>query len=260
MRTPRFKLNFLTAFLLLVGVLLTLRIGGLVHDLDPSLAAELAAIDTAAGDATRASGESEIKPAKTPAETGAPAKPVDEAGKTDAKAAAKEPDRPGATGAPPSPAPNPTGGIPRDPSLFSDAEIEVLQQLAKRRAALEEREKDMEMREGLLQAAEQRVEQKISELKKLREIVAQLIKRYEGKEQQKLAALVKIYEKMKPKDAARIFDQLEMEVLLSVMQGMKGSKVAPILAAMDSKKAREVTQELAARRNDLDVDAAEGGS
>jgi flagellar motility protein MotE (MotC chaperone) len=60
--------------------------------------------------------------------------------------------------------------------------------------------------------------------------------------------LVKTYETMKPKDAARIFDTLEMEVLIEVAQRMKEAKLAPVLAAMDPAKAQSVTVELAARR------------
>ena len=56
---------------------------------------------------------------------------------------------------------------------------------------------------------------------------------------------------MKPKDAARIFEELDLEVLLQVVQRMKEAKVAPILAAMDPKRATEVTTRLAERRQEI---------
>lgn len=53
-----------------------------------------------------------------------------------------------------------------------------------------------------------------------------------------------IYENMKPKDAGRIFEELEMNVLLEVAEKMNNRRLAPILAKMDPKKARDVTEEL----------------
>ena len=60
--------------------------------------------------------------------------------------------------------------------------------------------------------------------------------------------LVKIYEAMKPKDAARIFDQLDMNILLQVVERMAERRVAPILADMSPKRANELTAEIASRR------------
>ena len=51
-----------------------------------------------------------------------------------------------------------------------------------------------------------------------------------------------------PGDAARIFEALEMPVLLDVIERMREGKSAPILAAMDPLKAKEVTASLVERR------------
>jgi len=68
---------------------------------------------------------------------------------------------------------------------------------------------------------------------------------YNEKENMKIASLVKIYENMKPKDAAKIFEELDMPILLQVVNVMKESKVAPILSAMDPVKAKEISTEFA---------------
>jgi flagellar motility protein MotE (MotC chaperone) len=52
---------------------------------------------------------------------------------------------------------------------------------------------------------------------------------------------------MKPKEAARIFDTLDMDILLSVVEQMRGRKMAPILANMNPEVAQRLTVELAAR-------------
>ncbi len=131
---------------------------------------------------------------------------------------------------------------------FSAAEVEVLTELAKRREDLEGWERELGLREGLLQAAEQRVDDKIGELKQLRSEIEALVRLHDEQEEAELESLVKIYETMKPKDAARILQELEMDVLLSIMERMKERSMAPVLAAMEPARAREVTSELAQRQ------------
>ena len=63
-----------------------------------------------------------------------------------------------------------------------------------------------------------------------------------------MKSLVKIYESMKPKDAARIMQQLDMAVLLEVSERMREQKMAAILARMNGETAKTVTMELANRR------------
>lgn len=125
---------------------------------------------------------------------------------------------------------------------------ELLQHFAERRAEIERRTKEVEQREALLIAAEKRIDQKIQELDKVRSEIQKLMRQGDEKQAAQLESLVKIYETMKPKDAARIFEELEMPVLLGVIERMKEQKTAPILAAMDPVKAKEVTSALVERR------------
>jgi flagellar motility protein MotE (MotC chaperone) len=64
--------------------------------------------------------------------------------------------------------------------------------------------------------------------------------------------LVKLYEAMRPRDAATIFNDLEMPVLLQVVDRMKEAKAAPVLAAMQPDKARDLTAKLAQMRTKRD--------
>lgn len=136
------------------------------------------------------------------------------------------------------------------------AEVELLQHLGERRTELDRRARELEQREALLVAAEQRFDQKATELQKLREEIQGLLKTVDDKQAAQLESLVKIYETMKPKEAARIFEALDLPVLLNVMERMKETKTAPILAAMDPVKAKEVTVALVDRRQLPQVPAA----
>lgn len=147
--------------------------------------------------------------------------------------------------------PTPEGQItdlPADPFQMTDEEITLLQSLSQRREELEQRAREIDEREVLLKAAEQRIDEKIAELERLQGTIEALLVKHDEQSETQLQSLVKIYESMKPKDAARIFEELDMEVLLEVVERMKERKTAPILAEMNPDRAKTVTLELAQRR------------
>ncbi|NKD77619.1 hypothetical protein HEQ60_07590 [Haematospirillum sp. H1815] len=130
---------------------------------------------------------------------------------------------------------------------FTRTEVDVLQRLAERRELLDRREKELDTRDGMLKAAEKRIDRKIVELQNLEKTISQLLNRHNEAEKRRIDQLVKIYATMKPKDAAGIFNALEMGILLTIMENMKEAKTAPILAAMEPEKARAVTMEMSRR-------------
>jgi flagellar motility protein MotE (MotC chaperone) len=134
-----------------------------------------------------------------------------------------------------------------DPLGYTPEEIDVLESLAQRRQALDERERQLADREALLAAAEQRIDAKIVELKAVQLAVEGMANAQEQKSEDAMKSLVKIYESMKPKEAASILQELDPDVLLDVVDRMKEQKAALVLALMDPIKAQAVTQELARR-------------
>lgn len=138
--------------------------------------------------------------------------------------------------------------LARDPFNYTDEEVDVLQQLAKRRTELDQRARQLDEREALIKAAEQRMDQKMAELKALQATVQDLLKQRNAADERQLQSLVKIYENMKPKAAAQIFEEMDMDVLLDVVSRMNERKVSPILALVSPTRAKELTYELAERR------------
>lgn len=138
---------------------------------------------------------------------------------------------------------------PVDPLSMSPSEVELLQKLAERRAELDKRAAEISQREVVLQAAEKRIDEKIAKLETLKKDIGGIVDKQSAEDQARLESLVKIYSTMKPVDAARIFSQLDMPVLLGVVEHMKERIAAPILAAMDPGKAKAVTLALAERRD-----------
>ncbi len=134
-----------------------------------------------------------------------------------------------------------------DSQSSSPAEVDVLSSLAKRHTALDAREADIEARADLLAAAENRVDGKIANLKQLQDKITALLAERDTEQDKQLASLVKTYSAMKPKDAARIFDNLSDDVLVPVAQAMKSDALAPVLAAMTPDAAQKLTVKLADR-------------
>ena len=58
-----------------------------------------------------------------------------------------------------------------------------------------------------------------------------------------------IYSGMKPKDAARIFNTLDMDILIAVISKMPEAKSGAIIATMDADPARALTTMLAEQKN-----------
>ena len=103
------------------------------------------------------------------------------------------------------------------------------------------------------------IDKKIEEMKVLQATIEQSITTYDEQQAAKMASLVKIYENMKPKDAARIFEELDMDTLLLVAERMKERSLAPIMANMDPGRARDITVDLSRRRQLPQEDAVAGG-
>lgn len=132
---------------------------------------------------------------------------------------------------------------------YSEVRMELFKDLSKRRKVLEDKERALSVREALLKAAEQEINQKYEELLSIRSEIKDLLAQQSEEEQKRIASLVKIYEGMKPKDAARIFNTLDRDVLIQVVSKMSERKSAPIIASMDPDRARTLTIMLMEQRS-----------
>lgn len=125
------------------------------------------------------------------------------------------------------------------------SEIEILKRLAERRKQLDKLEEDLLMRENLLKATEDKVGKRLEELQQIEAKAASQPKDTAAEQKKQLADLVKMYEAMKPKDAARVFDGLETKLLVDLGRQMNPKKLADIVAKMSPEVAQRLTAELA---------------
>ncbi|HTL65985.1 MAG TPA: flagellar protein FlbB [Pseudolabrys sp.] len=140
--------------------------------------------------------------------------------------------------------------IPLEPGrITSPGERAVLERLQSRRQELDTRNRELEMRENLLKAAEKRLEAKVAELKGTESRVNTAMGTRDKVGAERFKSIVSMYENMKPKDAARIFDRLEMRILIDVSTEMNPRKMSEIMAQMSPDAAERLTVELANRAN-----------
>ena len=125
---------------------------------------------------------------------------------------------------------------------------DIARELQRRRAEVLELEAGLALREAALRAAEADLSAEIDRLEAFQRQLEALVGEAEEEEEERLQQLVKMYESMRAKSAAAIFDRLEMPVILAVAKRMREARMAAILAAMNPDRARIVTSELARER------------
>ncbi len=129
-------------------------------------------------------------------------------------------------------------------TAFTQSEILILQELAERREALDIRAKEIDKKAIQLKVAQEEIDKKLEQLKNYEQKLEKLINGYNQKERENLNSLVKLYATMKPKDAARIFNSLDMDILVSTIREMKPASSSAILSQMQPERAKNVTAEL----------------
>ena len=142
---------------------------------------------------------------------------------------------------------------------ISPGERSILTDLRRRRQELDARAKALDARSVLLGAEERQINQRIAELQDLQKKLEAMNARRKQREDASWQGLVKLYQAMDPRDAAKIFDDLDMNVLLQVVDRMKEAKAAAILATMQPDKARSLTDALAHMRMQREQPAASAG-
>ncbi len=142
---------------------------------------------------------------------------------------------------------NPSQTIPTNTisdNGFSQSEIMILQELAERREALDLRSKEIDRKAVQLKVAEDEIDKKIKQLQDYEQRLKKLMIEYNQEEKEKISSLAKLYINMKPKDAARIFNTLDMSILIPILKEMKPATTSAILSQMNPERVKEVTAEL----------------
>ncbi|GJD55695.1 MotE family protein [Methylobacterium dankookense] len=176
--------------------------------------------------------------------------PIDPA--TTGSVTPKEPEKPK------EPEPPPRAQPPM-PDPISPTERALLEKLSARRDALRQKSDELELRERVLGEAERKLESGVGDLRKAEEKVEGTPQK-EDAAKQGLKNIVTMYETMKPKDAARVFDRLGHEVLVPIVLAMNPRKMAEVLAVMQPEAAERLTIALANRARGVQPQQAQAAA
>jgi flagellar motility protein MotE (MotC chaperone) len=130
---------------------------------------------------------------------------------------------------------------------ISASERAILERLQSRRQELEARAREIDIRESLLKAAEKRIETRVEELKAVESRISTASEHKTETDAARFKGIITMYEGMKPKDAAKVFDRLEMSVLYEIASQIAPRKMSDILGLMQPEAAERLTVELARR-------------
>jgi flagellar motility protein MotE (MotC chaperone) len=151
-----------------------------------------------------------------------------------------------APAAPPAPA---ASAPPIQAPPAAQAERELLENLRARRLELDRQAEELAQRELLLGATERRMAERVNELRLLQAGLEGEVRARDEREEARIRQLARVYEAMRPRDAAAILDDLDMPILLQVIERMREAKASPVLAAMRPERARAATAELSRLRS-----------
>ncbi len=127
------------------------------------------------------------------------------------------------------------------------SERAVLERLQARRQEIEARAREIDIRENLIKSAEKRIEGRIEEMKATESRINVATQQKNDAEAARLKGLVTMYENMKPKDAAKVFDRLEISVLFEIASQIAPRKMSDIMGQMQPEAAERLTVEMARR-------------
>jgi flagellar motility protein MotE (MotC chaperone) len=144
---------------------------------------------------------------------------------------------------------------PEQTQPVSASERAILERLQSRRQELEARAREIDIRENLLKAAEKRIETRVEEMKAVESRITTATGQKAETDAARFKGIITMYEGMKPKDAAKVFDRLEMSVLFEIASQIAPRKMSDILGLMAPEAAERLTVEMA-RRAGSDKSAA----
>lgn len=125
---------------------------------------------------------------------------------------------------------------------------DVMAHIQQRELELKRKEELLQQREEYLKGMQQDVERQLKELIDVqKEIQAYRTEKEENRSAQ-IRSLSKIYGTMKPKEAAKLLENLEDQLVVSIISSMNATEAANILANMDIKKAAKISQSLSQSR------------
>jgi flagellar motility protein MotE (MotC chaperone) len=142
----------------------------------------------------------------------------------------------------------PPGFVLPGSALACETTPELMAMISEREQGLSQREARVTELESLVKAAEVRLQSEREAFSKERERFEELVAEQRRMREEDVRQIVTVYETMKPRDAAGILNELDVESAVRVLTRMNERKSSAIISAMSRERAQTVTQAMLKRR------------
>lgn len=132
-------------------------------------------------------------------------------------------------------------GVVNKKGVTSVEERRVLVSIEDEYAKLDDAKSKLDTREMKLKTLEMEVDKKIAAMQQLRNELVKLLDRKKVTEGERIGELSKIYEKMKPQKAAILIKELDDQLAVDLLLGIKKKIAGKILDNLDPEKATELS-------------------
>jgi len=133
-------------------------------------------------------------------------------------------------------------GLVNENDISSVEERRILVSIEDEYAKLDELESKLNTREMQLKTLEMEVDKKIAAMQQLRNELAKLLDRKDETEGERIGELSKIYEKMNPQKAAVLIKELDYQLAVDLLLGIKKKTAGKILDSLDAETATELSK------------------
>ncbi|MDY0212630.1 MAG: hypothetical protein RBR06_06460 [Desulfuromonadaceae bacterium] len=138
---------------------------------------------------------------------------------------------------------NTPGGFALDDlaDIESVEERRLLVELKQNRRLLDEKERELQNRELELNILQAEVDKKLEQLERLREQVEQMLVQKNERELERINQLSQMYNRIDPGEAAQIMLELDMQLAVAILGGMKARSAGAVLENMQGEKAARIS-------------------
>ena len=133
-------------------------------------------------------------------------------------------------------------GLVDEEQISSVEERRILVSIEDEYAKLAEREAKIDSREMQLKTLQAEVDKKLAAMQQLRDQLVGLLDRKEAAEGERVGELSRIYEKMSPQKAALLIRDLDQQLAVDLLLGIKKKTAGKILDNLDAETAIELSK------------------
>lgn len=125
--------------------------------------------------------------------------------------------------------------------ITSVEERRILVDIEEQQEQLSARERELEAKDRQLKTLEAEVDKKLADMQQLRDELTELLDRRDEVENERLAELSLIYERMNPQQAAVLLSDLDTQMAVNLLLGIKKKTAGQIMERLDAEIALKIS-------------------